>query len=311
MHRRARAALLSILVLAAVAPAAAAQDPGVRAGHSALKVPCGPQGTTLPADWYAPAGRRSTGVVWLQHGFLRTRRNLATLARSLAGRAGAVVVAATVPSLPLGTQRCWINGAPLQRAVAALFGGRRAALRASAAQALGGRGRLPRPFVLAGHSAGGNLATAAAGFLTADRGTVTALRGVVMLDGVDADGSIGRALARLSGPDERPVLQLAAAPSPCNAGGAGTQALVAARPGRFAGVQLAGGTHVDAEGPDGDGLARLVCGQPLAGNVQAVRTIAGSWVRNLLTGSSGGITGGAPGERIAVGGATAIVLPAG
>lgn len=308
----ARAVLLAGVAVAVLPPAVApAVDGGARVGHSMLVVACGPQGTRLAADWYFPPTRKAAGLVWVQHGFFRTKRNVATLARYLAEHTGAVVVAPTISSNFLDRQGCWINGEPMQRAVGALFSGPRTALRDSAAAAFGGRVRLPRPLVLSGHSAGGNLATAAAGYTTLDGSAVADLRGVVMYDGVDTAGSMARPLALLTGRHDRPVLQIAAPPSACNAGGAGTRALVAARPGRFVGVLLEGGTHVDAEGPDGDPLAQLVCGRPLAVNVQALRSIAADWVHNLLTGSSDGITGGAPGERIAVDGATAIVLPAG
>ena len=308
----ARAALLAGVAVAVLPPAVApALDGGVQVGHSTLAVACGPQGTRLAADWYFPQMRKAPGLVWVQHGFFRTKRNVATLARYLAEHTGAVVVAPTMPSNFLDQQGCWINGAPMQRAVAALFSGPRTALRESAEAAFGGRIGLPRRFVLTGHSAGGNLATGAAGLTTLDGGAVADLRGVVMYDGVDAAGSMARALALLTGRDDRPVLQIAAPPSSCNAAGTGTRALVAARPGRFVGVLLEGGTHVDAEGPDGDPLAQLVCGRPLAVNVEALRSIAADWVGDLLTGSSHGITGGVPGERIAVDGATAIVLPAG
>jgi hypothetical protein len=107
------------------------------------------------------------------------------------------------------------------------------------------------------------------------------------------------------------VLQIAAPPSACNAFGSGTSALLAARRGHFVGLQLVGGTHVDAEGPDSDPLAWLACGIPRPENVVALRTIATDWIRNALTGSAGGIVGGTPGERIKVDGATAVVLPTG
>ncbi len=282
----------------------------VTVGHSQLDVPCGPTGTPTPADWYFPTSRQGPrGVVWLQHGFFRSNVNIVSLASYIAAHTNAIVVAPAFSSNPFAAGGCWINGTPMHRAVAGLFA-TRAALQRSADAARGRHVPLPRAFVLTGHSAGGNLATAAAGFTTLPGGAIGELRGVVLYDAVDYQGDMSAALARLSGRYDRPVLQIASPPSLCNAGAAGTRALVAARPGRFVGVELLGGTHVDAEGPNSDPFAEWLCGHPLTANVEAVRTIAADWITSLFTGSSPGILGGAPGQRIAVGGATAVVLPA-
>ena len=315
---RLRAALLATLALAGVAAQAAPASPRpahpgtVVVGHAGLEVPCGADGTRLPADWYLPGSgsRRATGVVWVQHGFFRTRRNVATLARAVAARTRAIVVTPTVSSNPFAAEGCWINGTPMHRAVARMFAGR-SALQRSADAAKGRHVPLPRAFVLSGHSAGGNLATAAAGFTTLPGGAVADLRAVVLYDPVDSGGAMPEALGRLTGGADRPVLAITAPPSACNAFGSGTRALVTARPGRFVGVQLAGGSHVDAEGPDSDPLARGLCGSPIQANVEALRSIASGWITNALTGSSIGIVGGTPGDRIPVDGATAVVLPAG
>jgi hypothetical protein len=106
------------------------------------------------------------------------------------------------------------------------------------------------------------------------------------------------------------VLQIAAPASGCNAWGSGTRALLEARPGEFVGVELERGVHVDAEGRDTDLLATLVCGVPRPANVRAVHEIAADWITNAFTGSSLGIVDGAPGQRVRVGRATAVVLPA-
>ena len=310
------AAIVAFALLSADAPSAAPSPPHPRpvvVGHSTLEVQCGPLGTSLPADWYFPrlGPRKATGLVWLQHAFFRTKANIASLAHHIAAHTRAIVVAPTISSDPFAPGGCWINGAPMHGAVAKLFV-ERFALRQSAAAAKGKHVSLPRPFVLSGHSAGGNLATAAAGYamraLRRDRGD---LRAVVLYDAVDNQGAMSEALERLNRRRRpAPVLQIASPPSACNAFGSGTRALVAARPGRFVGVQLVDGTHVDAEGPDSDPLARAVCGDPLEVNVNAVRSIASGWVTDALTGSSIGLVGGSPGEGVPVDGATAVVLPA-
>nr|MCU0260506.1 hypothetical protein [Ilumatobacteraceae bacterium] len=174
----------------------------------------------------------------------------------------------------------------MHRAVAHLLADRFGALQASAAAA--GVGELPSRFVLAGHSAGGNLAAAAAGLLTGtgpgDGPGLDGLCGVVMFDGVDHQGATGLALDRLSGAAHRPVWTIAAPDSRCNANGSGTRVLQAKRPDEFVGVRLSTGSHIDAEGPDAGRLAELVCGAPTGANVDAVRTIAANWIGALLAG---------------------------
>ncbi len=296
--------------LAPASPRASAGEPFL-VGHSRLQVSCGTAGTTLSADWYFPrrGAARPAGIVWLQHAFLQAKNNLVSLAGSIAANTGAIVVAPTISSNPLSAGGCWINGAPMARAVADLFVGRRAALQTSADAARGTRVWLPRPFVLSGNSAGGNLATAAAGDTTLPSGDIADLRGVVLFDAVDYGMSMQDALGQLTGVDDRPVLQIASPPNPCNAFGTGTAALVSTRPDRFVGVELVGGTHLDAEGPNIGRLAEAVCGHPETVNVDAVRALAADWITNAFTGSSLGIVDGTPGEAIPVGGATAVVLP--
>jgi dienelactone hydrolase len=304
---------LSLAAAFAEAPSAAPRRWHHRAvfvGHAPLKVRCGSYGTTLPADWYfpGPASRKASGLVWVQHGFFRTKQNIASLARYIAAHTRAIVVAPTISSNPFAPGGCWINGAPMQRAVAELFA-QRSALQRSADAARHMHVALPAPFVLTGHSAGGSLATAAAGYTTLAGGAIADLRAVVLYDAVNNASAMNDALGRLTGADDRPVLQIASPPSPCNAFSSGTRALLSARPGRFIGVQLVGGTHIDAEGPDSGPFARAVCGSPLKVNITAVRSIASDWITNALTGSSNGIVAGSPGEAIPVNGAIAIVLP--
>jgi hypothetical protein len=194
----------------------------------------------------------------------------------------------------------------MHRGVAALFDGDRTALTDSATAARGSPVVLPSQFVIAGHSAGGNLAAAAAGYLTTGD-AIADLRAVIMFDGVDNGGAIATAADRLTGQYDRPIYQIAGECSACNAFGSGTAALVDARPDRFVGVELRGGTHVDAEGPSAGLLAYLACGFPLPRNVDAVPAIAAGWINDVFTGSDSGVYGEA-GQRIHVGGATAVAL---
>ncbi len=284
-------------------------DSRVLVGQSLLNIPCGRLGRRVTATWYypMPEAEAPVGLVWVQHGFLLSSRNVAELARSLAETTGAIVVAPTLSSNPLDIEGCWLNGEPLQAAAARLF--TESGALARSAKLAGFKGTLPEQFVLSGHSAGGNFVLAAAGFSTIPNGAIPRLKAVVLYDGVDHQGQMTSALAKLTGDAYRPVLQVAAPPSNCNDMGAGTRALVAARPGEFVGVELMGGSHLDAEGVNSGITAALVCGRPRPENVAALQWIAGDWVGNALTGASSGIVDGQPGEQIPVGAATVTVLP--
>ena len=282
------------------------QGSSVTRGTSTLVLPCD-CGQTLKADWYFPnQSTEPVGLIYLQHGFFRSKTNVSALAVALAERTNSVVIAPTVTSNPFAAGGYWINGEPMQRAIASLFTSDRAALGASARAAAGRTVTLPTPFVIAGHSAGGNLAAAVAGFTT-ENGAVADLRAVIMFDGVDSGGAIAAAAAKLTGLNDRPIYQIAAECAPCNAFGSGTTALVGARPDRFVGVKLVAGTHVDAEGASSGLLGRLVCGTPLPRNIAAVQSMAAGWITDAFTGSHTGVYGG-PGEQIPVGDATAVVL---
>ena len=223
-----------------------------------------------------------------------------------------IVVAPNVPSFPLFCSGCSLNDAAIQQGVASMFVGDQAALNASAIAA-GYQGTLPESFILAGHSAGGGFAAAVAGFYAANPGSERRLRGVVMFDGVTRDGVLPSALQSLENP-YIPVYQIAAPAQAWNAFGATTAALVAARPGEFVGVTLAGGSHVDSlvgGNPIIDFFAQLVTRFSPAGNTAAVYTLAGGWINDLYQGlgpTDGTGIYGAPDQYIVLGDAAAVVL---
>ncbi|MFM7251692.1 MAG: hypothetical protein ACKO27_01300 [Ilumatobacteraceae bacterium] len=314
--RRIARAAVAVAVLAAgtvATTSVTASAVAVRRAASNLTVPCGSNGTTLSADWYFPATASPTGVVWVQHGFSSSKSSIAALANAIAANTSAIVVAPTISSNFLSLNGCWINGLAMHQAVARMFGDRLSALQssASAAATLAGAGAvtLPTRFVLTGHSAGGNLATSAAGYTTliSSGGSLVSsrLRGVVMYDGVDNGGAIGTGLDRLSGANYRRVWTIAAPDSSCNASGSGTRLLTSKRPSEFVGVRLVNGTHVDATGS-----ANITCGAPRAENVAALRTLAISWIANMLAGTptSGLLATTSAGTSSAVGSATAVTL---
>jgi hypothetical protein len=270
---------------------------GVRVSHSDLELA---EGVTVNADWYFPEGQ-PTGVIYLQHGFFRSSGNVSALAITLARQTDSIVVAPSLSSNFVGNDPYWINGEATQQAVAALFADR-AALNASAAAA-GYTAELPGAYVLAGHSAGGNLATAAGGLLGEDPD----LKGIVLFDAVDRDGDMAEGLRGLDGV---PVYQIAAEPCLCNDYGSGTTVLETQRPGEFVGVRLVGGTHVDAEGVSADLLSSLLCGFSPPGNASAVQTIAAGWITDMFAGTDDGMYPAA-GESVALGRATAVGLGGG
>ena len=134
----------------------------VTRGTSTVQLP-NSAGRSVDADWYFPnQAEEPVGLVYLNHGFFRSKTNMAALAVQLAERTNSIVVAPTISSNPFATDGYTINGEPMQRAIASLFAGDRVELTASASAAAGKAIVLPRQFVLSGHSAGGNLAAAVA-----------------------------------------------------------------------------------------------------------------------------------------------------
>lgn len=265
---------------------------GVRAGRSTLAIPYG-DGVQAPADWYFPTQVDGTiaaqGLIWLQHASGDTGGSLSSLAVDLARQTNSIVVA---PSLP--TSMSWsLASGPARRAVTLLFEGGRSALVASATAAgyAGDAGGFGGTFVLAGHSSGGGFVTAVAADYATRNPASTDLVGVIMVDGVsrgafDGTGSFATQVAAL---DARsiPVYQLAAPAQLWNAYGATTNALVATNPGRFRGVVLTGGSHIDAivgEAPADDIVAQRVTTPSLPGNAAAARLLTAGWINDLYAG---------------------------
>ncbi len=289
---------------------------GVSTGRAALTIPVGPKGYKTRADWYLPTQSdgsvAATGVIWLQHGFLGSKSSLSKLAQTLSLQTNSIVLAPNISSFPLACASCWINGVPMQEAVASMFLGDRASLTASANMA-GYSGVLPEDFVMSGHSAGGAFATAVGGYYADDVPGSGSLRGVVMFDGFGFNGVVANALQSLDDPFV-PVYQVAAPPQPWNSSGATTQELVAARPGQFVGVTLAGGSHVDSligGSPIFDFFAQLVTGVSPRGNTQATYTLATGWINDLYQGlgpTDGTGIYGVPDQYIVLGDAAGVVL---
>jgi hypothetical protein len=310
---------------------------GVKTGFSFLQIPLGtasifgiplgPLSYPAPAHWYFPTQAdgsvHANGVIYLQHGFGAIGWFYDPLAMQLAQQTDSIVVVPTVPSIPLPFG-AWLIAPQMQQGVASLFLGSETALNISANHA-GYQGTLPLNFILTGHSAGGGLATIAAGDYIADLGANTAdnhLLGVVMFDGVASDPSaFAAAIANLQAL-HIPDYVVAAPPQPWNAFGATTNELISLYPGQFVGVELVNGSHVDSMlggKPLIDFTAQLVTRFSPPGNTAAVYTLSSGWINDIYAGAGPtdpiygvyGPTGGyvPPGwQQIILGQAAGIVL---
>ncbi|MFZ0832391.1 MAG: hypothetical protein WAM92_04775 [Mycobacterium sp.] len=280
---------------------------GVVVGQSTLTIPCGP-GYEVPADWYFPTGADPpTGLIWLQHGFLAQGPWYSTTAATLAKETNSIVGAPSITSNFLQCDGCWLNGDPMERAVASMLADR-TELTESVRRAVGLPITLPDKFVLVGHSAGGGFAVAVTGFL-ADTAAFDNLAGVVMFDGVALNNSMTTALTKI--PNTVPVYQIAAPSYIWNNFGSGTAQLLQARPGQFTGFQLAGGSHVDSMPGNAiiDFVAQLLTGFSPPGNYRAVVTLSTGWINDMYDPDGHhGIYAGS-GQTIKIGKAAATALP--
>lgn len=287
----------------------------VTVGRSRLELPVG-TGHLVPANWYFPSGRETPSrLIYLQHGFLASAPLYSYTAAVLAQQTNSVVITPSLTSNLFASEAAWLGEMTLHRAVADLFAGCRAPLTASATLAAGSSVTLPQRFVLAGHSMGGGLVAAAAGFCV-DNGAVTDLAGVMLFDAVSLDNALPTALTKLTGVNNRPVLLITEPKHFWNQLGDVSGYLVHARPNQFVGISLVGGSHIDAM-QSGNVLiqkaAQLFTGFSLPQNVEAIQTISAGWINDMFAGTRDGIYG-APGTPIQIstsaGTATAFVLPA-
>ena len=246
-----------------------------------LTLPCG-SGTSVDANWYWPKDQDLGGLVWLQHGFSRSKDAVADLTKKYAAR-GYAVVAPTLASFG----SCGINDGAMHTAIATTIAVNGGVLQASfdAARTKVGRPKvtLPGRVVLSGHSAGGAAMTVVAGKLASSPNAPTRakLAGVVLLDPVEnSDNGMKGALPSLA---STPLLTISSPAGTCNSNASGTVAVQAARSG-FVGVRLPSGCHCDAEADSTDGLCTLVCGTPKQANKDALRRLAVDWAQDMFLG---------------------------
>ena len=263
------------VTVAAVALAACAAPPALREGGAAAP-PVFTQiellGTAHDAEWHLPRGEPRAWLL-LQHGFARRCANL---------RGTAARLAADAPVATLCLNAEMARGHPALAAALAQW------LLSADARSPDGRAAPPQ-LIVGGHSAGGLFAAQVGAELS--RRQPERLAGALLFDPVGGPAFV-QALAGVSAQGRRPVLAVLAPASPCNAQQLGAAALrgvraaaqAAGRAG-FVGVELTGGTHVDAEGADTEALAVRACGEgwPQPENVAALRALAVHWAAVLAT----------------------------
>ncbi|CAJ1587541.1 alpha/beta fold hydrolase [[Mycobacterium] wendilense] len=270
-------------------------------------------GKTVRADWYFPDEiDEETRLIYLQHGFMATGPMYSYTAAHLAESTNSIVVAPSLSSNLFVPDAHWIGGGPLQQDVAALFRDDRTELAASAAEA-GYVGVLPDEYVLVGHSLGGTLVMGAAEKM--DDATIRNLRGVVLLDAVDADNAVPEGLARLRGDNFRPVLNISSERYTWNLDGIVADQLQQARPDSFNGVMLIGGRHIDAL-QGGNPILQiaeyLIAGFSTPENIDAVKVLAGEWINDMFDGVTPSYDPAGPGTATPLSSAseeTLIVMP--
>lgn len=305
----------------------------IRVGSSSLVIS---PGNEVPADWYFPASGQPERLIYLQHGILASAPMYSHTAAYLAERTNSIVVATTLTSNPFADGGVWLGGDNMHKAVAQLFlDDSRAALTASLAAATAQRGvsdlTVPGEFVLVGHSLGGGFAPGVAGHyaegLVARRAdgldAPNQLAGAVLLDAVPFSPIMPNAMERLKALEESgsgdaadyiPVYEIGAPLNFLNSNSRVNQELSDARPGKFNGVVVDGGVHMDGMlggNPLIQFSAYLVAGFPQPQNPPAVQLLMAGWINDMFDGSIDAATGrcvaddcsgqyGDPGETIVI-----------
>jgi hypothetical protein len=278
-------------------------------------------GQRVAANWYYPKVAEGDPppdrMILLSHGLLALGPMYSYTAANLAESTGSIVVTPSIPSNIFLGDDFWLGGTGMASAVADLFVGDRAALTQSALDAgyatqYGldpATAKLPQKFGLAGHSLGGNLVPAVAGFLAAN-GAASDLVGVITLDGVPLGTTLTDALAKLdaydaatSGDQFIPIREIGAPTNLFNSLSTLKHDLSDARPDRFTGVVLTDGVHMDSM-RGGNPLiqfsAYLAAGFPVPQNPPAVDLLMAQWFNEWFAGDTGIGDDLAPGSTIDV-----------
>ena len=200
---------------------------------------------------------------------------------------------------------CYLGGEDMFKAVASMLTGDKSALTVSA-NAAGLDGPLPQKFLLTGHSAGGNFATAVGALAVQEPNYVPGdLLGVVMFDGVSSDPLFTSSLTELNA-NKIPDYQIAGKPQSWNAWGIATQLMYNFYGpdglNQFYGVQIDNGSHTDVvAGPSlfaqlAELASAFIVNPSPPGAKEAVRTFSAGWINDIYAGNTTYLTN--PGEPL-------------
>ncbi|MEV6342815.1 alpha/beta hydrolase [Actinoplanes sp. NPDC051851] len=261
-----------------------------------VDVPCGTGTLHQAVDWYFPTTTSPKALIYLQHGFSRSKSNMADLAGEYQ-TAGYLVFVPTLPSS--NANNCTVNNTGSNTTfltnVAAWFGtatsstGNLAVSYATAATTAGRAGStLPTTFILAGHSAGGEAVTYVAGVLATTYPAAYAnLKFLQLLDPVESPSGTNMATGLTAvGGTSLPVRTVSSPPYLANGQASGTVELTATLDRDFLGVRLTTGSHCDAEGSSTNFLCTLTAGASKAANVTALQTFAVAWANDAVAGTT-------------------------
>lgn len=322
--------VIGVAVTAIAGPPVAAPGTNVTVRSSTLEIA---PGRAIPADWYYPAAGVAPPqrLIYLQHGFLGVGAMYSYTASYLADRTDSIVVVPTLSSNRFVRDGFWLGDDQVYRATADLLLGDREALTASAvaagfAERYGAAAALPEEFMIFGHSLGAGVAAGAAGYYAqavSAGGAPNRLAGLVLLDGAPPANVLPDGLDALELLDGYiPVFELGA-PKPSRRV---DTALIEQRPGRYNGIVLDEGKHLDAmQGgtPAIQFISYLYQGFPTEKNKWAAQTIIAGWANDVFAGRIDPSTGrcdgavcagiyAAPGDPVEIptplGAATGVVI---
>ena len=220
--------------------------------------------SSYSTDWFLPA-TTPTGLVYLQHAFMRSSSNLRDMAKTFMAQ-GMMVMAVNV-SVQNG------NSTASKSFADALQAGTIVPPQSKP---------LPASFVLAGHSAGGLFVTYM-GKRLADVSS-TKLKGLVLFDPVDASNAMLPNMQAVITKGGK-VLAILSNSSSCNSSN-NAMAPLKALSQAFVGIKLTvTSKHTDPEGANSGGLLSMLCGSPISYNILKNQDFASHWASDMLTGN--------------------------
>jgi hypothetical protein len=220
--------------------------------------------TGVAASIYSLKDAVPDTLLFLQHGFQRSKEKLEALASSLVDRHVAVLTI-TLTERQLGD-------ASFARGVANAIAELQSELFES---------HMPQKVLVAGHSIGASFASSVG--LALESAFNHLLQGVLLIDPVEKNGLLSKSMSDLS--KDIPVLSVFGEKGMCNNMGGAAKSM------RHDGanslnLRLTHGTHCDAEAESTDLSCTSLCGTPRKQNLVYLRELVGGWSSGL---SDGGV----------------------